>query len=47
VLSTVAVLLLPGVTPFEFGTLCEVFGTDRTDEGLPPIEFRVFTRRAG
>lgn len=46
-LSTVAALLLPEVAPFEFGTICEVFGLDRTAEGLPPIEFRVCGPVAG
>jgi AraC family transcriptional regulator, transcriptional activator FtrA len=46
-LSTVAVLVLPQVTPFEFGTICEVFGLDRTDEGVPPFEFRVCGPVAG
>ncbi len=46
-LSTVATLLLPAVTPFEFGTICEVFGIDRTADGVPPIEFRVCGPVAG
>jgi AraC family transcriptional activator FtrA len=46
-LSTVAVLVIPPVTPFEFGTVCEVFGIDRTDEGLPPFELRVCGEVAG
>lgn len=46
-LSSVAVLLLPAVSPFEFGTLCEVFGTDRTVDGLPAIDFRVCGPVAG
>jgi AraC family transcriptional activator FtrA len=46
-LSTVAVLVLPPVTPFEFGTICEVFGLDRTDEGLPAFDFRVCGPVAG
>ena len=46
-LSTVAVLVLPQVTPFEFGTVCEVFGMDRTDEGVPPFDFRVCGPVAG
>jgi transcriptional regulator GlxA family with amidase domain len=46
-LSTVAVLVIPPVTPFEFGTVCEVFGIDRTDEGLPPLELRVCGEVAG
>jgi transcriptional regulator GlxA family with amidase domain len=46
-LSTVAVLVIPPVTPFEFGTVCEVFGTDRSDDGLPPFELRVCGEVAG
>ena len=30
--TSVAVLVLPGVAPFELGVACEVFGTDRSDE---------------
>ncbi len=40
-LTTVAVVLIDRVAPFEFGVLCEVFGIDRTEDGVPPIEFRV------
>ncbi|MFS8100597.1 helix-turn-helix domain-containing protein [Lentzea alba] len=40
-LRSVAVPLIDGVAPFEFGLLCEVFGIDRTEEGVPPIDFRV------
>src|SRR5690349_19849151 len=40
-LRSVAVPLIDGVAPFEFGLLCEVFGYDRTDDGVPPIDFRV------
>jgi transcriptional regulator GlxA family with amidase domain len=46
-LSTVAVLALPPLSPFEFGAICEVFGLDRTEEGLPPIELRVCGPVAG
>ena len=46
-LSTVAALVLPEVAPFEFGVLCEVFGLDRTDEGVPPFTFRVCGPAAG
>jgi len=46
-LKTVAVLVMDDVAPFEFGVLCEVFGLDRTEEGVPPIEFRVCGERAG
>ncbi|KOV80682.1 helix-turn-helix domain-containing protein [Nocardia sp. NRRL S-836] len=40
-LRSVAVPLIHGVAPFEFGVLCEVFGVDRTEEGVPLIDFRV------
>jgi AraC family transcriptional activator FtrA len=46
-LSTVAALVLPPVAPFEFGTICEVFGIDRTAEGVPPFELRVCGPEAG
>ncbi|WP_026422749.1 GlxA family transcriptional regulator [Actinokineospora inagensis] len=46
-LKTVAAVLIDGVAPFEFGVLCEVFGTDRTEDGVPPIEFRVCGAQAG
>lgn len=40
-LKNVAVLLLDEVHPFELGVLCEVFGLDRSDEGLPVHDFAV------
>ncbi|WP_189215168.1 MULTISPECIES: GlxA family transcriptional regulator [Streptomyces] len=40
-LRNVAVVLLDGVHPFELGVLCEVFGLDRSDEGLPVYDFAV------
>jgi AraC family transcriptional activator FtrA len=46
-LSTVAVLVIPPLSPFEFGTVCEVFGIDRTAEGVPPFELRVCGEEAG
>ncbi|HKS49708.1 MAG TPA: helix-turn-helix domain-containing protein [Amycolatopsis sp.] len=46
-LKTAAALLIDGVEPFEFGVVCEVFGVDRTDDGVPPIEFLVCGERAG
>jgi len=47
VLTSVAVPLLDGVSPFELGVLCEVFGLDRTDQGLPALDFRVCGERPG
>jgi AraC family transcriptional regulator, transcriptional activator FtrA len=46
-IRTVAVVAVDGVAPFEFGVLCEVFGIDRTDEGVPAVDFRVCGERAG
>jgi transcriptional regulator GlxA family with amidase domain len=46
-LSTVAVLVIPPLSPFEFGTVCEVFGIDRSDDGVPPFELRVCGEEAG
>ncbi|MEU2282778.1 helix-turn-helix domain-containing protein [Streptomyces sp. NPDC013178] len=40
-LQNVAVILLDGVHPFELGVVCEVFGIDRSDEGLPVYDFAV------
>lgn len=40
-LKSVAVILQEPVAAFEYGVVCEVFGVDRTDEGVPPMELRV------
>ncbi|MEU0966686.1 helix-turn-helix domain-containing protein [Streptomyces sp. NPDC005917] len=40
-LTNVAAVLLDGVHPFELGVVCEVFGLDRSDEGLPVYDFAV------
>ncbi|MEV0686578.1 helix-turn-helix domain-containing protein [Nocardia sp. NPDC050378] len=40
-LSRVAVVLNEKLAMFEFGVVCEVFGLDRTADGLPGFEFRV------
>jgi transcriptional regulator GlxA family with amidase domain len=40
-LRNVAVVVVNGFLPFEFGTICEVFGTDRADDGLPRYDFAV------
>jgi AraC family transcriptional regulator, transcriptional activator FtrA len=46
-LKTVAAVLIDDFAPFEFGVLCEVFGIDRTEDGVPPIEFRVCAEQPG
>jgi transcriptional regulator GlxA family with amidase domain len=40
-LTNVAALVPNGVAPFELGVLCEVFGIDRSDQGLPSYDFAV------
>jgi len=40
-LRNVAVVVVNGFLPFEFGTICEVFGIDRADDGLPSYDFAV------
>jgi AraC family transcriptional regulator, transcriptional activator FtrA len=40
-LKNVAVIVLDGVAPFELGVLCEVFGTDRSAQGLPLYDFAI------
>jgi len=47
VLSNVAVVVLDGLEPFELGVLCEVFGTDRTGDGLPGYDFAVVAGEPG
>jgi transcriptional regulator GlxA family with amidase domain len=41
VLQNVALVLLDRFPSFEFGVVCEVFGVDRTDDGLPGYDFAV------
>lgn len=38
-LKNVAAVLLDNVHPFELGVVCEVFGIDRREEGLPAYDF--------
>ncbi|MET9439283.1 helix-turn-helix domain-containing protein [Streptomyces sp. NPDC006610] len=40
-LQNVAAVLVDGVNPFELGVVCEVFGIDRSDDGLPVYDFAV------
>jgi AraC family transcriptional regulator, transcriptional activator FtrA len=40
-LRNVSVIVMPEVAVFELGVLCELFGTDRTAEGLPGYRFSV------
>ena len=47
VLTNVAVIALDGVAPFELGVLCEAFGVDRSDQGIPRLDFAVCALSAG
>jgi transcriptional regulator GlxA family with amidase domain len=40
-LTNVAVLAYEGVAPFELGVLCEAFGLDRRENGVPLLDFAV------
>lgn len=46
-LRTVAAVVSDGLAPFEFGVVCEVFGLDRREDGVPPFDFRVCGPVAG
>jgi len=46
-LRNIAVPVLPHLSPFELGVLCEVFGIDRTGQGVPAFEFAVCAERPG
>jgi AraC family transcriptional activator FtrA len=46
-LRNVAVIALPEVAVFELGVLCELFGYDRTDDGLPAYDFAVCSADGG
>ena len=45
-LQNIVALAPPGVAPFELGVLCEVFGIDRSDVGLPAFDFAVVSESA-
>ncbi len=46
-LKKVVLLALPGVAPFEFGVVCEIFGIDRTETGGPGFDFTIATADPG
>ena len=46
-LSTVAALGTDPVAMFETAIACEVFGLDRTDDGVPPFTFMMCGETAG
>jgi transcriptional regulator GlxA family with amidase domain len=47
VLNNVAVVAVNGVAPFELSVLCEVFGVDRSEQGLPTYDFAVVAGEPG
>ncbi|GAB3080039.1 helix-turn-helix domain-containing protein [Nocardioides zeae] len=47
VLTNVVCLAVDGLAPFELGVVCESFGLDRTDDGVPLLDFAVVTPRPG
>jgi transcriptional regulator GlxA family with amidase domain len=46
-LRNVAVVVLNGFAAFELGVVCEVFGVDRRDDGLPGYDFAVVAAEPG
>lgn len=46
-MRNVAVLMLSSVRPFELAVYSEVFGSDRTAFGLPPVEYAIASERPG
>jgi AraC family transcriptional regulator, transcriptional activator FtrA len=46
-LSRVAMVIPQGPSFFELGVVSEVFGVDRTDDGVPPIDYRACSEHPG
>ena len=46
-LKNVAVVVLDRIEAFELGVVCEVFGIDRSDDGLPSYDFAVVAGEPG
>ncbi len=46
-MKNVAVLMPSAVRPFELSVYCEVFGIDRTADGVPAFDFAVVSERPG
>ena len=46
-LKNVAVVALDRIEAFELGVVCEVFGIDRSDDGLPTYDFAVVAGEPG
>ncbi len=46
-IKSVSALVLDGLAIFEFGVICEVFGIDRSADGVPNFDFKVCGPEAG
>ncbi|GAA4128707.1 helix-turn-helix domain-containing protein [Nocardioides fonticola] len=46
-LRDVVALAYPGIAPFELSVLCEAFGLDRSDDGVPRLSFAVCSPERG
>ncbi|AQA02632.1 AraC family transcriptional regulator [Mycobacterium sp. MS1601] len=46
-IRSVSALVLDGVAPFEFGVICEVFGIDRSAQGVPNFDYKICGPTAG
>lgn len=46
-LTDVVAVVDEGVSPFEFAVVCEVFGVDRSEQGLPRFDFAVCSPQSG
>jgi transcriptional regulator GlxA family with amidase domain len=46
-IQSVSTLVLDGLAVFEFGVICEVFGIDRSADGVPNFDFKVCGPEAG
>ena len=47
VISNVVVIVYDGVSPFELGVVCEAWGVDRSDMGLPTFDLAVVAPEPG
>ena len=46
-IESVSALVLDRLAVFEFGVICEVFGIDRSADGVPNFDFKVCGPEAG
>ncbi|MFY9914240.1 MAG: helix-turn-helix domain-containing protein [Nocardioidaceae bacterium] len=46
-LKNIAAVVYDGVAPFELGVLCEAWGLDREDQGVPNFDFVICTPKPG